>query len=573
MTQRDTYVIGEESYRTEVSLRNAGATLRAITLYRAGDCYLQDSDEGFGEVDPATGAVACKTPPDPVSGNARIEQWFPLSPGSRYFEASYDEVWARIGQQLEFDDTCRCDEHIDNGAGLSWAMTLAGDETATLAHLTTFSPAGRQPLTMSKTVDSPSAPADGENGYTITIRNPGDLAVDLTAVTDRLPIGFAYVAGSTTGATTADPSIAGDTLTWSDIAVPANGEVTFHFRVTVAATPGEYRNHADAVATGPAVVVGTGPTAPVTVTADGVEPAITLATPEDGSSGSDPTPTLAGVAGTASGDLAHVTVEIWSGATTDGEPIRALTATRDGATGEFSVDAAPALDDGTYTARARQSDAAGNSGRSAPRTFTVDTIPPVVTLDAPVTGSSTSDPTPAFGGVAGTAAGDEATVTLDVYAGPEAIGLPVQVLPTTRDAGTGVYAVDAAAPLSPGAYAARARQQDGAGNTGLSAATTFTVVAAGPRLRLESYAAGTTDGEWGLTEGLLSTTRGYVLIRRTSAPAGSWMPRSRSGWELTRRRRVRWPVWTSSSPDGSRPAPTTTTRRRCCATSCSRAAR
>ena len=414
ITQRDTYVIGEESYRTEVSLANTGGTLRTIKLYRAADCYLQDSDNGFGEVDPATGAVACKTPPDPITGNARIEQWFPLSPGSHYMEAGYSQVWARIGAQLDFDDTCLCDAHIDNGAGLSWAMTVAAGGTTSRAHLTTFSPLGRQPLTMSKTADAASTLTGGENGYTITIRNSGDLPVTLASVTDDLPAGFAYVPGTTTGATTANPSIAGRTLTWSDVAVPANGDVTMHFRVTVSDTPGEYRNEADAVATGPAVVVGTGPTAPVTVVAD---------------------------------------------------------------------------------------------------------APPVITLVMPAAGSSTTDATPTFSGVAGTAAGDAATVTVDVYAGPDATGLPVQSLTAARDA-TGAYSVDASTVLAPGTYTARARQGDSGGNTGLSTANTFTVTAAGPRLRLEGYSSTRTDGDWGLTESLLSTTRGYVLDPANFGPAG-----------------------------------------------------
>ena len=364
-------MIGEESYRTEVSLANTGGTSRTIKLYRAADCYLQDSDIGFGEVDPATGAVACKTPPDPITGNARIEQWFPLSPGSHYMEAGYSQVWARIGAQLDFDDTCLCDAHIDNGAGLSWAMTLAAGDTTSRAHLTTFSPLGRQPLTMSKTADAASTLTGGENGYTITIRNSGDLPVTLASVTDDLPAGFAYVPGTTTGATTANPSITGRTLTWSDVAVPANGEVTIHFRVTVSDTPGEYRNEADAVATGPAVVVGTGPTAPVTVVADTTPPTITLETPPDGSSTTDTTPTFSGVAGTASGDSLTVTVDVYSGTQPTGLPVQALTATRNAGTGAYSVDASAALAPGTYTARARQFDLAGNVGLSSPNTFTV----------------------------------------------------------------------------------------------------------------------------------------------------------------------------------------------------------
>jgi len=50
----------------------------------------------------------------------------------------YSEVWAAIGTQAGFPNTCRCGEAIDNGAGLSWG----GSGTATFSHLTAFSPAG-----------------------------------------------------------------------------------------------------------------------------------------------------------------------------------------------------------------------------------------------------------------------------------------------------------------------------------------------------------------------------------------------------------------------------------------------
>src|SRR4051812_12666035 len=60
LTQTDTYVVGSESYRTDIALsRTAPVPNPTVRLYRAGDCFLQDSDEGFGQVDTTTGAVSC----------------------------------------------------------------------------------------------------------------------------------------------------------------------------------------------------------------------------------------------------------------------------------------------------------------------------------------------------------------------------------------------------------------------------------------------------------------------------------------------------------------------------------
>ncbi len=51
------------------------------------------------------------------------------------------------------------------------------------------------------------------------------------------------------------------------------------------------------------------------------------------------------------------------------------------------------LNDGTYTAQAAQSDEAGNVGTSAPVTFTVDTTPPAVTINAVPSPTKDTEPT------------------------------------------------------------------------------------------------------------------------------------------------------------------------------------
>ncbi|HVL99070.1 MAG TPA: hypothetical protein VM324_07245 [Egibacteraceae bacterium] len=264
LRQTDSYVVGEESYRTDVRLDNTGSAAAPAIVYRAGDCYLQGSDFGFGRVD-ANGAVACTTSTAP---GARIEQWLPITPGSNHYHAGYSQVWSRIGAQLAFPDTCRCNELIDNGAGLSWTVTVPAGGALTLSHLTTFSPIGNVPLTTTKTAASPTTPAGGQNSYTITVTNPNVAAATLDTITDTLPAGFSYVAGSSSGATVTDPAVVGQALTWSGpFTVPPDGGTTsLAFNVVVAATPGTYHNEAHATASG-LTVSPTGPTAPVEVTA------------------------------------------------------------------------------------------------------------------------------------------------------------------------------------------------------------------------------------------------------------------------------------------------------------------
>ncbi len=113
-----------------------------------------------------------------------------------------------------------------------------------------------------------------------------------------------------------------------------------------------------------------------------VPPVITLVTPADGSTTADSTPTFSGVAGTAIGDSVLVTVKVYSGATPTGTPLATVVAPV-GVDGGYSIDAVEALPDGLLTAQAEQDDLSGNTGLSAPNTFTVDTeAPPSPTIDS-----------------------------------------------------------------------------------------------------------------------------------------------------------------------------------------------
>lgn len=267
ITQTDSYIVGQESYRTDTMITNNGTTTVTVVLYKAGDCYLQNSDYGYGAYDPATGAVTCVGAADGGGPGQRIEQFYPLSPGGSYIQSSYSAVWAAIGTQQPFPNDCAfCDSNVDNGAGLSWTIVLAPGESATRAHLTTFSPLGVAPISTTKAADSPTTEAGGSNGYTVTFGNPNQTAITVTSIVDTLPVGFSYVPGSSSGATTADPTIVGNQLVWTgNFVVPAGGSLAMHFGVQVSSTPGTYFNSAGGSADDVAVA-GVDNAAGVTVT-------------------------------------------------------------------------------------------------------------------------------------------------------------------------------------------------------------------------------------------------------------------------------------------------------------------
>src|SRR3954452_3790116 len=209
---------------------------------------------------------------------------------------------------------------------------------------------------------------------------------------------------------------------------------------------------------------------------DVTPPAPALTAPSDGALVDNPAPLLSGTAGTAPGDAPTVTVFVWDDNDTDETPLLQLPAAAL-VGGSFSV--APPLPDGTYTWLAEQRDAAGNVGRSATRTFTVDTEAPAPALTAPADGSSTGDSTPALAGTAGTNPNDADHVSVLVWQGSDSTAAPLLSLDAAR-AGSGAFSVDVPDALPDGGYTAAVRQTDAAGHTGTSAVHAFTVDTASP---------------------------------------------------------------------------------------------
>jgi hypothetical protein len=211
---------------------------------------------------------------------------------------------------------------------------------------------------------------------------------------------------------------------------------------------------------------------------DLTSPVVSLSSPAAGSATSDVTPAFEGLGGTDEGDAAQVTVEVWAGSDTSVAPFRVFAAAVDPDAGSWGAVPGTALPDGSYTARARQADAAGNMGMSTLATFTVDGTPPALSLTSPANGSATQE-TPPFEGFGGTAVGDEAQVTIELRAGLDAGSPLIPVPPAAVVPATGAWSAAPDEPLSPGIYSLRATQVDAVGNSAVSAAS-FAVDTAPP---------------------------------------------------------------------------------------------
>jgi subtilisin-like proprotein convertase family protein len=145
--------------------------------------------------------------------------------------------------------------------------------------------------------------------------------------------------------------------------------------------------------------------------------------------------------------------------------------------GDFSPCTSPQqfgnLPEGTHTFEVRAFDSKGNvDGSPAVYTWTIDVTAPAPRI-ATASGSA-----PSVHGSGGTASGDEATVTVDLFSGSAASGSPVQSVAAPRD-GSGSFSAEFAR-VDGGTYTVRASQRDAAGNVGSSAPVTFSVAGSPP---------------------------------------------------------------------------------------------
>jgi Bacterial Ig-like domain len=195
-------------------------------------------------------------------------------------------------------------------------------------------------------------------------------------------------------------------------------------------------------------------------------PDVTITSPADKSVSNNPTPSFMGLAEEGSGEVA---LRIYGGPIATGPVVQELSTTLLGFGDTWSLGPTELLNDGTYTARASQTNLALQTGTSAPVTFTVDTAAPSVTLNS--LESPVSDPTPSFTGTAS----DTTTVDVQIHAGSTPKGT---VVSTAKATGTGTVwgSGDASPALATGQYTAVAIQASSLGNpAGRSGPVTFSV--------------------------------------------------------------------------------------------------
>jgi len=185
-------------------------------------------------------------------------------------EAPYTNTWS---------STCGGTFADPNSLSTTYTTPVVASDTTCYNRLVTTDACGRfnfavevvtikVPVASVVKSGSPSTVNPGDTvTYTITISNTGNVNAYVNTVTDNLPAGFAYVPGSASGLTTADPAIAGQQLTWNGSWVLAPGASTsLTYRATAAASAGVFDGTTTIGISCINPPITTGSTTPVTVT-------------------------------------------------------------------------------------------------------------------------------------------------------------------------------------------------------------------------------------------------------------------------------------------------------------------
>ena len=323
--------------------------------------------------------------------------------------------------------------------------------------------------------NSTTATEDGGNIDTtapvLTLNPQGtgnDETPNISGSTDLAP-------GSTVTLTVTDS--AGNTQTF-DAIVDANGD--FSADVPNAIPDGSYTVTASA-----SDDAGNTTTTSDTGTLDTSAPALTL---DAQVTVSDTTPTISGTTDLPAGSTVTLSVTDSAGNT------QTFTALVD-ASGNFSADVPAPLAEGDYSVTATATDSNGNSASVTDNNGIVDTVPPVISLDAL---DSNNDTTPTISGTTDLAAGESVTLSITDNAGN------TQTVTATVDA-NGNFTVDVPAALAEGDYTVTATATDDAGNSA-SANATGTIDTTAPTLTLDPQGLGndatpTISGSTDLAEG------------------------------------------------------------------------
>ncbi|WP_345762371.1 invasin domain 3-containing protein [Diaminobutyricibacter sp. McL0608] len=228
VTKRDSYVLGDDFVKTELSYANLSATSANVALNSYADCMLSGSDVGVSEV--VEGRASCK-----ATATGPYISFVSAEPDATFAAGQYTDVAQRAVAYAPLPNGCvpvtACTDPFDNGMAVSFRVSAAPGETVTKTYYSTYSAT----LALAKIVPavsvSPSNLFVGDDVvFSLSLTNEGPSDATNSRAIFRLPQGFAFTRASGDG--TYDSA----TGTWSvgDLSLSAGSNIQITARATAA---------------------------------------------------------------------------------------------------------------------------------------------------------------------------------------------------------------------------------------------------------------------------------------------------------------------------------------------------
>src|SRR5262249_39044194 len=206
-----------------------GEEAKTATVYRAQRCAIGDPESQRAIHDAGAEMAGCD---GVMTGGRTLAALLPLAAGARRDAGPTEGVFGRIAAGQPLAASSACGNQPDATAAIGWPVELPGKGTAARGSLAAFGPDGSIPLTFDIKAEKAEVQPLDDNALTVTLHNANGtekpvskLPVDHNAAWDVIP-------GSVTGLSTANPAVAGDVNTWSDLKLAGHGAGELHFAIT-----------------------------------------------------------------------------------------------------------------------------------------------------------------------------------------------------------------------------------------------------------------------------------------------------------------------------------------------------
>lgn len=146
ITEVDSYVVGDNFYETDVTVKNIGGPNDAsldegAELYHAADCQLRGLDTGLGAFEPNSQSPITAACAPNVLGNppSALEEFTPITTGASWEQTTVPTIWANLDGNALNNNCNDCRVAVDNAEGIEYPVPdlSPGQSSSTISFDTT----------------------------------------------------------------------------------------------------------------------------------------------------------------------------------------------------------------------------------------------------------------------------------------------------------------------------------------------------------------------------------------------------------------------------------------------------